>query len=245
MKTILFLFITLFVSAQIKGVVVDDKNNPIPYVNIWVENENIGTTAEENGEFSINITSDKNLIFSAMGFEKTIVSARLSQKVVLKQMTFKLNEVLIEKRKESIEREIGNKHNARGTHISGKTSWLNAKFFPYDSSYVKTKHIKNAVVLTRSKVKNASFKLRVFSKAVNGEPDLDLINEDIIVVVKSGRRKNKIDLSKCNLIFPKEGIFIAFESLLLEKLTLQFAARLADVATAGQFAPDVGFQLVV
>jgi hypothetical protein len=24
-------------------------NKPIPYVNIWVENENIGTTSEENG----------------------------------------------------------------------------------------------------------------------------------------------------------------------------------------------------
>jgi hypothetical protein len=36
--------------SQIKGIVLDESNKPIPYVNIW-ENENIGTTSEENGSF--------------------------------------------------------------------------------------------------------------------------------------------------------------------------------------------------
>ena len=33
-------------SAQVKGIVVDENNQPIPYVNIWVQNENNGTTSE-------------------------------------------------------------------------------------------------------------------------------------------------------------------------------------------------------
>jgi hypothetical protein len=45
-------------------------NKPIPYVNIWVENENIGTTSEENGSFSIHVEDqNKVLIFSALGLK--------------------------------------------------------------------------------------------------------------------------------------------------------------------------------
>ena len=35
--------------AQQKGIVVDEQNNPIPYVNIWVENKEKGTTTDEKG----------------------------------------------------------------------------------------------------------------------------------------------------------------------------------------------------
>ena len=67
--TILFLLFPLSFSAQVKGVVVDENNKPISYVNIWAENENIGTTSEENGTFSINVMESKILIFSALGFD--------------------------------------------------------------------------------------------------------------------------------------------------------------------------------
>ena len=66
---LLLLLMSFYVSAQTKGVVVDESGKPIPYVNIWVENENIGTTSEENGEFSINVSDNKYLIFSAIGYE--------------------------------------------------------------------------------------------------------------------------------------------------------------------------------
>ena len=60
----LILFIAAFsLSAQVKGIVKDNSTGePIPFVNIWVENENIGTTTEINGTFSINVKEkDKKL----------------------------------------------------------------------------------------------------------------------------------------------------------------------------------------
>ena len=66
---LLFFFMSFSISAQTKGVVIDESGKPIPYVNIWVENENIGTTSEENGEFSIADAENKILVFSAVGFE--------------------------------------------------------------------------------------------------------------------------------------------------------------------------------
>ncbi len=71
MKYLLFIFTTFTISAQIKGVVKDSlTGKAISYVNIWVQNENIGVSSEENGEFTINTTKTKNLIFSALGYEK-------------------------------------------------------------------------------------------------------------------------------------------------------------------------------
>ena len=66
------LLISQFTFSQIKGVVVDENDKPIPYVNIWVENENIGTTSQEDGTFVLNDSEvNKNLIFSAIGYKKT------------------------------------------------------------------------------------------------------------------------------------------------------------------------------
>ena len=44
----MLLFAFQFSFSQLKGVVKDSiSGQPIPYVNIWVENENIGTTSEQ------------------------------------------------------------------------------------------------------------------------------------------------------------------------------------------------------
>ena len=53
MKYIIFIYLISFsLSAQIRGVVKDSiSGEPIPYVNIWVENETIGTTSEADGTF--------------------------------------------------------------------------------------------------------------------------------------------------------------------------------------------------
>jgi uncharacterized membrane protein len=243
MNKFLFLFlISLSSLAQVKGIVIDEFGKPIPYVNISIENENIWTNAEENGMFAINVTQDKNLIFSALGYEKRIIKASASERVVLTESALKLDEVIVEKRKETLAIEIGKSGNDNTTLISGNRGWLNAKYFPYESAYAKTKFIKKAIVITKSTVKNAIFKLRVFSKGENGAPDLDLIEEDIIVAVKRGRQKNKIDLSKYNLVIPKEGIFVAFESLVIERNKYDFNYTMEGNSkkhTEKYYAPDL------
>lgn len=239
---VLLILISIPVMAQLKGVVVNESNQPIPYVNISVENGSSWTTAEENGMFTINVSQDKNLILSALGYEKKIIKASASEKVVLKEIAVKLDELVIEKRKETLEIEIGKKENQNATLISGNRGWLNAKYFPYELSYDKTKFIKTAIIVTKSKVKDAVFKLRVFSKGENGEPYLDLIDEDLIIIVKKGRQKNKIDLSKYDLVFPKQGVFIAFESLMIEKNRYDFSYTMKESSKKhheGYYAPNL------
>jgi len=66
---LLFILMSLSGSAQIKGVVKDSlTGKPIPYVNIWVEHENAGTTSKEDGTFEIKAAKEKPLFFSIIGY---------------------------------------------------------------------------------------------------------------------------------------------------------------------------------
>ena len=66
-----FLVVSQFALSQIKGVVKDSlSGEPIPYVNIWVENETIGTISEKDGSFVLATSSDKNIVFSILGYNK-------------------------------------------------------------------------------------------------------------------------------------------------------------------------------
>ena len=73
-KLFLFLFIfkTSISFGQIKAKVVDANTLlPIPFVNIWIENTSIGTTANENGEFLIENPIGQTIVLSSVGYENT------------------------------------------------------------------------------------------------------------------------------------------------------------------------------
>src|SRR6478672_8634484 len=94
---LLFIGMNFGVLAQHKGIVLDSlSGKPIPFVSIWSENQNIGTTSEENGEFTIHTNSNsKRLIFSALGFAKKTVKIADARSVRLTPIDYQLDEVVI------------------------------------------------------------------------------------------------------------------------------------------------------
>lgn len=102
MKKIIFLLFVLSTTAtlsQTKGVVKDAKGNPISWVNVVVENTYIGTTTNENGEFSITIPNDKNiLVFQYIGYKTKKLSVQNKNEfitIILEDENYILNEVVI------------------------------------------------------------------------------------------------------------------------------------------------------
>lgn len=207
-------------SAQIKGVVVDEFNKPISYVNIWVENENNSTTSEENGEFSINCLPNKNLIFSALGYEKKTVKASESEKVVLNINAFQLLEVVIAKRFETREIEIGKVKNETYQAFDNGPR-IDAKFFPYIPKYKRTRYIKQVNFFTDSQLESATFKVHFLTVNADGSPGDELLNKDFLVSVKKGVKKTFFDATDFSLKMPKNGIFVSFEKLIIEKNKLE------------------------
>ncbi|WP_299060203.1 DUF5686 family protein [uncultured Polaribacter sp.] len=104
MKALLTLFLLLFatiVNAQltIKGKVFDEKNEPLPFVNIIVKKTTLGTTTDFEGKFSITLKKNNGKIeFSLLGFGSKIEKVTKKTgflKIILKEETSQLNEVII------------------------------------------------------------------------------------------------------------------------------------------------------
>ena len=224
MKEKRFLWLVLLIgsaiSAQIKGIVVDEFNKPISYVNIWVENENNSTTSEENGEFSISCLPNRNLIFSALGYEKKTVKASESDKVILKSTAFELNEVVIAKRFETREIEIGKVKNETYQAFENGPR-IDAKFFPYYVKYKKTKYIQKVNFFTDCRLETATFKIHFYTVNDDGSPGEELLKKDFLVSVTKGVKKTFFDVSDFNLKMPKKGIFVGFEKLIIERNKLE------------------------
>ncbi|TDP60037.1 carboxypeptidase-like regulatory domain-containing protein [Flavobacterium dankookense] len=214
-----FLVLLIFSSsliAQTKGIIVDENNLPIPYVNIWVEGENIGTTSEEDGTFTIDSNDgNKNLIFSILGFEKKILKLSDSKKVILQSQTNELNEIVIVNKKETKEKEIGQVENSILQAFENGPK-IDVKYFPYNPKYKSTRYIKQVRILTDSKLETATLKIHFYGVDENGLPGEKLLKKDFIVSIKKGGRNNKINVSNFNLAMPKTGIFVGFEKLMIE-----------------------------
>lgn len=218
MKAILFFILfSISASAQIKGVVKDSlTGQPIPYVNIWVENENVATTSEEDGTFSIAVDKDKNLIFSALGYEKKTLKAAQVGQVLLFSKAFALDEVVISN-------SIGTKQNVIGltentvAQAFDNGPRIDVKFFPYQAEYKKTPYLKRVTVYTDSRIEEATVKLHFYKVDANGYPGDELLQKELIVKVKNGTKINKIDMSDFGLVMPKNGLFVGFEKLMIEK----------------------------
>jgi len=216
-KIILFIFISNSISAQIKGVVKDSlTGKAISYVNIWVQNENIGASTEENGEFSINTTKTKNLIFSALGYEKKTIKAADAAIVNLKPTSYQLDEVIISKRFETKIIEIGKTKTAIYQAFDNGPR-IDVKYFPYYPKYKSTRYLKQVAIETDSKIDNATIKIHFYSVDINGYPGEELLTKDFITTVKKGVNKNLFTISEFNLRMPKTGLFVGFEKLIIEK----------------------------
>jgi hypothetical protein len=214
----LLIFISCSLSAQIKGIIKDSlTGKPIPYVNIWVENENIGSTSEGNGTFFINsIEKGKKLIFSTLGFEKKIIKASEASEVFLKPIAYSLDEVVISKSIGTKSIEIGYyESNGFRYHIN---FFVNAIYFDIsDEEREKHPFIKEFKFNTLSIKSNAKIKIYFVTRNKDGSPGEKSLTEEIILEVKKGNSKNIVDLSKMKIVIPEKGFFIVFEKLKIDQ----------------------------
>ena len=68
---LVLIFISLQSFSQIKGRIVDQKNEPLPFVNIYVENTFTGTTSNDEGDYELNLTKPDTykIIFKFLGYK--------------------------------------------------------------------------------------------------------------------------------------------------------------------------------
>ncbi|MFT7250355.1 MAG: hypothetical protein ACI9FW_000065 [Flavobacterium sp.] len=222
MKQIIFLLLTTFsLSAQVKGVVLDSiSGKPIAYVNIWVENENIGTTSEENGIFLLEIKEEKNIVFSALGYETKILKSSEIEKVNLYPKVYEMPEVVLEIPKNNEEIEVGNYESSGFRwHLNYNFS---AIYFKPTEETEKHPYLKEIKFHTISKIKSSKIRIRIVECNSDLSIGKDIIDEEILVDIKKGNKKNIKDVSSLNIKIPEKGFYIVLEKLLIEENKYSF-----------------------
>lgn len=231
-SVIFILFISNLAFSLFKAVVINSETKKIiPYVNIWVENENIGTTSNENGEFELDTESNKIIHFSAIGFEtKKIISDSIENSLELKPLITELDEVFIKPKKLTQQLEIGtyNKSEIKSYFACGTKPWISARFFNYKGKYNDTPFINKIRLLTKSNIKDSKFNIRIYSVNDLGEPEDYIYKQNIVGIAKKGKEITEIDISNLNIVFPKEGFFIAIEWLIIESNQYEYSYTMHD-----------------
>ncbi len=216
--TYIFILFSTTIFSQISAVVVDSTNNKgIAYINIWIENDHIGATSNKKGEFTITPKkTSKIIVFSGIGYEtKKIKVENLTTKIKLNPIITELAEVELYAKKETKELHIDT-FNKSKYHSYYSTYGIATKYFMYQKKYNETPILKTFRILTKSKVKDATFNIRLYTKGNNGNPDKYLHDKNILVTAKKGKNYTDVDVSKLNIKFPKEGFFIAIEWLIID-----------------------------
>lgn len=88
--TFFLLFISFSTFTQITGKIVDNSNNPLPYVNIYLKNVLSGTISNDGGHYELKLhkKGQHTLIFQFLGFKT------LEKKVTIHSFPFQLNVVM-------------------------------------------------------------------------------------------------------------------------------------------------------
>ncbi|WP_418124851.1 alpha/beta fold hydrolase [Chryseobacterium sp. PTM-20240506] len=207
----LFLFCVVFANAQIiSGTVLSrDENQPIPYVKIGVEKENIGVISDEKGNFTIDLskvnTSGKIRIevpgydSYTVGFQDFIKNS--TQKIFLKEKVQHIREVKLSPKK-LVDKNWGVNTKTKSVMYSvnpqfKKEDFLGETALEFNAN--KRSKIKNINLNIASYVSDRPVLMRysIYSEK-NGFPDKNILNEEITVkltedMIQSGTYTLSVD----------------------------------------------------
>ena len=226
-KYVLFLLVLIlnyvsgFGQTELIGQVIDAlTEEPIPYVNIGLVDENIGTVSDEQGYFQLEIDplqySQSNLRFSMIGFEsKTYVLQEYLQKelliIPLTEESTELEEVVVSPKRTQFETKIlGNKTTTKFIYAAFTTNKLGNEM-----GFV-VRQRKRPMILKKfniSLVENdygfIRFRLNFYS-VENGLPTSTLLKENIIIETDATSGIVSKDLAPYEIVID-EDFFVSIE----------------------------------
>jgi hypothetical protein len=208
-------------SIIIKGKIVDaSTGNGIPYSTIEIYGANIGTSADGEGVFKLevgNVLGD-TVVFrvSAVAHEKQVIpvheiSFDNENVIKLKARTIVLKELVINSKKikeRSIRSANLNKHN-----IGGYSSKVGNQLAVYIANDEKVVGYISSVsyYITKNGVPNAPFRVRIYDfDSLSNGPGADILTQNLIISAKKAGWF-EIDLATYKLQIPPDGFFVAIE----------------------------------
>jgi len=223
--------------SQSVGVVSDSiTHESIPFVNIWIEGETTGTTSNEQGMYSFkNKLAGKRLVFSSIGYKKkTLLMTDKTDIIVLQPETIQLPEIVVHAKKRGRPKlyTVGDELKVsavRRFFFCGESPYIVAKYFPFQDTYTKTPFLSVLEIVTSSPLEGARFNIRLYEMDEHGAPGKSVYGENIIGVAKKGTNLTRVNLADHSIVFPKTGLLVAFEFLIVEQNKYIYVNTTADM----------------
>ncbi|MFD1143900.1 carboxypeptidase-like regulatory domain-containing protein [Larkinella insperata] len=229
----LFFFISLFgtsyVFAQttIKGrVLTQETEQPVPYALISEPQHRFGMYADAQGRFTVRIPSPvDSLLISCVGFESLLLPlASVTDSTVfrLRPKSNVLTEVIVRGQKPRLA-TVGATRK-RAPIVWGNCSGRNIEFALYvrNAEGIRGYLQRVSYLIARGGVPTAPFRVRIYANA-EGEPGADLLPQSVVTAARRGNTWCEVDLSRFQIRFPKEGLFVAMEWLPTDEDRYKFA----------------------
>jgi len=221
-KTLYIILLVLFPSliySQITGVVVDNNTGkPIPYVNIWVENKDIGVSSDINGKSNLDTELiGSTLVLSSIGYEqKKVQCINQELRIQLKPIVVEISEIVVVGQLPKICCLGKVNDNMKDAFYCCTAPWIIGQTFPHKKKYKDTPFIKEVGLLTKSAIDSAIFQVRIYSLNEKGDIGDCLHKEPIYGLAKKGLKKTLVDLSQKSIKFSEHGIVVAVEWVIVD-----------------------------
>jgi hypothetical protein len=138
MKKTAFIFCLLFTItsfSQVKGLITDDKNNPLPGVTVLIENTYNGTSTNESGLYELNLKKAGNytIVVQYLGFKTKKIPVNIAAfpyelNTKLSEENITLKEVIVSNQEDPAKQIMRNAIAAKKDN-SEKTAKYNADFY--------------------------------------------------------------------------------------------------------------------
>jgi hypothetical protein len=208
-------------SINLKGIILETNTQlPIPYAHIYNLQKQIGTVADEKGQYEFNISKlnqEVDLItISSIGFINKDLSTKEIENakgvIFLQNDLYRLNEITVTAA-EYKTKEIGNMRNPEFGYFSSTAGGEYACWIPNENGYIG--FIKSISVFVRNLgTPNAPFMVHLYTRnKVSFSPEQELLKKNIITQATNGNEWVDINLDSLHINIPKDGFFIGIEWL--------------------------------
>lgn len=237
---ILFLLTILPSNAQVEGVIVNKNLEPIQYANIWNLDGSAGATTTIEGKYRVEKANDSDTLFiNASGYYP--LQSVYKDTLFLEPIISATDELIVYAERITL-------HTLGGAHVEnlyfnpGNTPYMMARHFSHTKETQHLKYLDQVIFFAKSNVAEATVKIRILDTDEFGCPSYDLTPEPIIVQIRRGVRKNKVDLHPYHIKMPKNGVFVAVEWILYENNRVTKPGQYFkgfDIFQDYRYAPDL------
>ncbi|MBD2756211.1 carboxypeptidase-like regulatory domain-containing protein [Spirosoma validum] len=203
---------------------------PLPYVNIGIIDQPVGTLSNADGTFSLSIPvsyQSDSLLFTSLGYSPQKISIRSlteNSLIFLQQRAIQLQEVRVVADKNVKVYDLGNKLSDNSFTCSDSASagaamaLLIDNKFPHFHRKLTTPYLlqKAAILIGTNTLSEFKLRLRLLEyDSLTGLPGQDLFDKNIIITSRLQREGwIDIDLSNYGIRIDQPRFFLAFEWIL-------------------------------